>query len=333
MSEPLLEVSDVSVEFPLRGARWFGKKAVVFRAVDRVSFTLDQGEVLGLVGESGCGKSTLARAVLRLVPCAGGSLRFKGMELSHLSGRAFRQVRLNMQMIFQDPYASLNPRYSVFSSIAEPLFVHRRSSRRETVAEVVDLMEKVGLDKRFQEKAPHELSGGQRQRVVIARALALRPDLLIADEPVSALDVSVQAQILNLLRSLCRSMSISMLFISHDLSVVKHVVDRVAVMYLGSIVEMGDAEELFQAPSHPYTETLLQAALTPDPAIEQNREPFPLRGEPPSIEHPPEACAFHPRCPFCQTVCAKERPPLESVSATRISACHFAQERIHPHTT
>jgi len=309
----LLEIDDLRVHFPARRG--------VVHAVSGVSFEVHQGETLGLVGESGCGKSTLARSVVQLVAPAGGEVRFEGQALHRLAPAELRKLRPRLQMIFQDPYASLNPRKTIFDALAEPLRAHAAVPRREIDAEVNALMDQVGLARHFVRKFPHEFSGGQRQRIAIARALALRPRMLIADEPVSALDISVQAQILNLLARLAKENGLAMLLISHDLSVVKHMSDRIAVMYLGRIVEIGTAAQVMQAPRHPYTQALLRAVpkLHPDPAGEDAH--ILLRGDPPSPLHPPAGCAFHPRCPYATVACRQQTPRLQDAGDGRQIAC------------
>jgi oligopeptide/dipeptide ABC transporter ATP-binding protein len=323
MSAPLLEVRDLAVHFPVR--RGLGRPAGMVRAVDGVSFTVAEGETLGLVGESGCGKSTMARAVLRLCPATRGRVRLAGRDVLALAGDELRRARREMQMIFQDPYASLDPRMTVEESVAEPLCVHRLSrSRREAAPEVARLLDQVGLDRGYAGRYPHELSGGQRQRVGIARAIALKPRILFADEPVSALDVSVRAQIVELLAKLQADHGIACVFVAHDLAVVRRMSHRVAVMYLGRIVEEGPAAELFAKPLHPYTRALLAAVPVPDPAVERGRKRLVLAGEVPNPEAPPPGCAFHPRCPEAVARCAVETPALEEHGAGRWAACHLA---------
>jgi oligopeptide transport system ATP-binding protein len=317
----LLELRDVKTHFPVRRGLLFSRTIGTVKAVDGVSLCLRRGEILGLVGESGCGKSTLARTILQLVPVTDGAVILNGRNLRELSRRDLRAVRTNAQMIFQDPYASLNPRMTVFDAIAEPLLVHGRATRAELPARVSELMRRVGLAPRFMRKYPHEFSGGQRQRIAIARALALEPKLIIADEPVSALDVSVQAQILNLLADLRRQSGLTMIFISHDLSVVRHIADRIAVMYLGKIVEIGESEAVFSSPQHPYTRALLTAVPLPDPDRERERMRMLLRGDPPSPMNPPGGCPFHPRCPYAVDRCAQVVPPLETRPDGRQAAC------------
>ncbi len=309
MSEPLLRVRDLHVGFPVRRGL-LGREVARVRAVDGVSFEIARGATLGLVGESGSGKSTTARAILRLVEPSAGSIRLGETELRSLGGRALRRERRRMQMVFQDPYASLDPRMTVFDAIAEPLRVHARLSRAELERRVAELANQTGLDASFLRRYPHEMSGGQRQRVGIARAVALRPELVVLDEPVSALDVSVQAQILNLLAELQAELGLSYLFVAHDLAVVRHLADEVAVMYLGRIVEHAPVDELFEDPRHPYTRALLSAVPVPDPVVERSRKRVVLEGEVPSPLAPPSGCSFHPRCPEVIVRCRRERPPL-----------------------
>ena len=321
MSDPILQLTDVKTHFPVHSGFVFRKQTGSVKAVDGVTLSVRRGEVLGLVGESGCGKSTLARTIMQLVPTTAGTVVLNGKNLSSCSAAELVAVRRDMQMVFQDPYASLNPRMTVFATLAEPLLVHRVCPPGEVNARVAELMRRVGLAPRFLQKYPHEFSGGQRQRIAIARALALEPKIIIADEPVSALDVSIQAQILNLLAQLCRQMNLSLIFIAHDLSVVKHISDRVAVMYLGKIVELGLAADVIERPRHPYTRALVSAIPTPDPAIERTRQRIVLAGDPPSPLHPPAGCAFHPRCPYAREICHAAVPPLVADGPTREVAC------------
>ena len=320
-SAPLLSLRGVQTHFPVQRGFVFRRQVGTVKAVDGVDLELRRGEVLGLVGESGCGKSTLARTILQLVPPTAGTVVFEGQNLAELDAAALRRTRLGLQMVFQDPYASLNPRMTVFDALAEPLRVHRIVPRTEVPARVTALMERVGLAPRFAKKYPHEFSGGQRQRIAIARALALEPRVIVADEPVSALDVSIQAQILNLLAQLVRDLGLSLIFISHDLAVVKHLSDRVAVMYLGKIVEHGPAAAVIEHPAHPYTRALVSAIHVPDPAREKTRQRLVLPGDPPSPLDPPAGCAFHPRCPFATEVCRAATPPLAAQPDGREVAC------------
>jgi oligopeptide transport system ATP-binding protein len=325
-AQPILELRDVRTHFPVRTGFLVRRHAGAVKAVDGVSLTLARGEVLGLVGESGCGKSTLARTITQLVPATGGAVILEGKNLTTGAAAEIEAVRRDLQMVFQDPYASLNPRMTVFDTIAEPLLVHKVCAPAGVTARVAELMTLVGLAPRFMQKYPHEFSGGQRQRIAIARALALNPKVIIADEPVSALDVSIQAQILNLLAQLVRTMGLSLVFIAHDLSVVKHISDRVAVMYLGKIVELGRAADVIGRPRHPYTRALISAIPMPDPDLERARKRIVLPGEPPSPINPPRGCAFHPRCPHAQERCQTAAPPLEKLEPAREVACIRAGE-------
>lgn len=323
---PFLELRDVKTHFPVEHGLVFRKRVGTVRAVDGVSLTLRQGEILGLVGESGCGKSTLGRTILQLLPASEGTVVLGGRSLTALRGAELRTARADFQMIFQDPYASLNPRMTVFDTLAEAIRSHHAVPAAELPARVAALMEKVGLAPRFQRKYPHEFSGGQRQRIAIARALAVEPKLIVADEPVSALDVSIQAQIINLLAKLSREMGLTLVFISHDLSVVRHIADRIAVMYLGKIVELGAATEVFDRPQHPYTQALVSAVPVPDPAREKLRKRVVLAGDPPSPLNPPDGCAFHPRCQFATAACKATVPSLEEFPGGRAVACLRTRE-------
>ncbi|PWI58349.1 ABC transporter ATP-binding protein [Sulfoacidibacillus thermotolerans] len=318
--QPLLEVRNIKKYFPITGGvlrRTIGH----VKAVDDVSFTLNEGETLGLVGESGCGKSTLGRVIMRIYEPTEGTLTINGQEISHLKGEALRKLRHQFQMVFQDPYSSLNPRMSVGSLIAEPLLVNRRGSRAQIQEQVESLLAIVGLSPEARVRYPHEFSGGQRQRIAIARALALRPKLIVADEAVSALDVSIQAQILNLLADLRKEFGLSYVFISHNLAVVKHVSDRVAVMYLGRLVELAPKSKLYTQPLHPYTQALLSAA--PEPKRHVARERIVLMGDVPSPAKPPSGCAFHTRCPQVMDVCRSLRPELKEHTPGQYVACHI----------
>ncbi len=319
--DPILELRDVRTSFPIHQGFLFRRQTGAVRAVDGVTLSVRQGEVLGLVGESGCGKSTLARTILQLVPTTGGAVILGGRDLGRATRAELLACRRQMQMIFQDPYASLNPRMTVHAALAEPLLAHRVCAKGEVKARVDELMRTVGLAPRFARKYPHEFSGGQRQRIAIARALALRPKIIIADEPVSALDVSIQAQILNLLSQLGREMGLALVFIAHDLSVVRHISDRVAVMYLGRIVELGPASDVIDRPRHPYTRALVSAIPVPDPGVERGRQRIVLAGEPPSPINPPAGCAFHPRCPYAIDRCREAVPPLVPAGPGRVAAC------------
>ena len=320
MADPILELHDVKTHFPVTHGFFFKRQLGTVKAVDGVTLSLRRGEVLGLVGESGCGKSTLARTIMQLIPPTAGTIVLEGRNLTEKSAEV-GGIRRDLQMVFQDPYASLNPRMTVFDTLAEPLRVHRVCPPAEIPERVARLMETVGLAPRFAQKYPHEFSGGQRQRIAIARALALEPKVVIADEPVSALDVSIQAQILNLLSQLCRKMNLSLVFIAHDLSVVKHISDRVAVMYLGKVVELGPAADVIERPLHPYTRALISAIPKPDPDGERTRQRIMLPGDPPSPINPPVGCPFHPRCPYALEKCREIVPPLIPVEASRTAAC------------
>jgi oligopeptide transport system ATP-binding protein len=321
MPPPILELRGVQTHFPVTRGFLVRRQVGAVRAVDGVSLELGRGEVLGLVGESGCGKSTLARTILQLVPATAGSILLEGRDLRTCGRRELLAARRDIQLVFQDPYASLNPRLTVYAALAEPLAVHRVCPPGEIPGRVAALLERVGLPARARRKYPHEFSGGQRQRIAIARALALEPKVIIADEPVSALDVSIQAQILNLLAALRREMRLSLIFIAHDLSVVKHVSDRVAVMYLGRIVELGPAADVIERPRHPYTRALVSAIPTADPDAERRRQRIVLPGDPPSPLAPPPGCAFHPRCPHARDVCRAAPPALEPAGEGRRAAC------------
>ena len=327
MSAPLLEVRHLARYFQAgRAGGLLGGSPRMLRAVDGVSFTLRQRETLGLVGESGCGKSTLGRTILRLIEPTSGQVLIDGQDVTALRGPALRQLRRTMQMVFQDPYSSLNPRMRVGASIREPLDIFRIGTAEERRARVGSLLERVGLDSSYAARFPHELSGGQRQRVGIAAALSLEPRVIVADEPVSALDVSVQAQILNLLHRLQRDLGLSLLFIAHNLDVVQHVSDRVAVMYLGKIVETAPTNRLFASPEHPYTRALLSAIPIPDPT--RALHPQPLPGEVPSPLDPPAGCRFHPRCPLAEDICRRIEPPLQAYAPDTAVACHVAARKL-----
>jgi oligopeptide transport system ATP-binding protein len=316
-----LELENVKTHFPVESGFLFKRQVGTVRAVDGIDLSLEKGEVLGLVGESGCGKSTLGRTILQLIPPTEGSVILAGKNLAGLRGADLRRARADFQMIFQDPYASLNPRMTIYDALAEAISTHRPTPRRDMPAKVSALMERVGLSPQYIRKYPHEFSGGQRQRIAIARALAVEPKLIIADEPVSALDVSIQAQIINLLAKLTREMGLTMIFISHDLSVVKHISDRIAVMYLGRIAEIGPAAEVFENPLHPYTKALVSAAPIPDPEREKTRQRIILSGDPPSPIAPPQGCTFHPRCPYMEERCKAAFPPFVEYSTTRRATC------------
>jgi oligopeptide/dipeptide ABC transporter ATP-binding protein len=326
MSTPLLELTDVVKHFPVRAGTLVRRRVGSVHAVDGVSLAVDHGETLGLVGETGCGKSTLARCVTGLHPVTSGSVRIDGHEIAGLGRRAMRPYRRQMQMVFQDPYGSLNPRRHVGAIIGDPFAIHGVADGDERRRRVQELMALVGLNPEHYNRFPAEFSGGQRQRIGVARALALRPSLLVCDEPVSALDVSVQAQIINLLEDLRQELGLTTLFIAHDLSVVRHVSDRVAVMYLGHVVEVAPTEELYRRPRHPYTAALLSAAAPPDPDLADSRRRVILSGEVPSPVNPPQGCRFHPRCPRAQALCSVEEPRLTAGpdgDASHLAACHF----------
>jgi peptide/nickel transport system ATP-binding protein len=323
MSEPLLGVRELKTHFPVRGGL-LGRVRGSVKAVDGVSLEVRRGETLGLVGESGCGKSTLGRTLLRLVEPTAGSIRFEGRELTGLSQRELRPLRRRMQLVFQDPYASLNPRMTVREILGEPFAIHGLARGAEREAKVVELLELMGLPRDALERQPHEFSGGQRQRIGIARAIALRPDLVVADEPISALDVSIQAQIVNLLVDLQRELGLTYVFIAHDLKIVEYVSTRVAVMYLGRIVELADAADLYRQPRHPYTQALLSAVPVPDP--ERKRTRIILQGDVPSPLAPPPGCTFHPRCAYATERCRSETPPLYTVGEGHTAACFQVEE-------
>ena len=321
MPDAFLEIQNLQTHFPVERGIVFSRRIGTVKAVDGVSLALKQGEILGLVGESGCGKSTLGRTILQLIPPTAGAVILAGKNLLQLKPEELRAARADFQMIFQDPYASLNPRMTVFDALAEAIRAHKNIPKRELPGRVDELLKKVGLPPRSSRKYPHEFSGGQRQRIAIARALAVEPKLIIADEPVSALDVSIQAQIINLLARLSREMKLTLLFIAHDLSVVKHISDRIAVMYLGRIVELGPAADVFERPLHPYTKALVSAVPIPDPDREKKRQRIILPGDPPSPMNPPAGCAFHPRCPFAMERCAQVVPEFESLGGEQKAAC------------
>jgi len=321
-AEPLLAIQDLKVHFDLAGR---GNRVV--KAVDGVTIDIYPGETLGLVGESGCGKSTLGRAILRLTEPTSGQVLYRNRDLAHLSRREMREHRRHLQIIFQDPYASLNPRMSVGQIVGEPLETFKLARGREADERVQELLETVGLSKRFIKRYPHEFSGGQRQRIGIARALAVDPDFIVADEPISALDVSIQAQIMNLLEKLQREKHLTYLFISHDLRAIRHVSDRVAVMYLGKLVEVADAKTIYADPLMPYTKALISAVPVPDPKVEATRQRIVLEGDVPSPINPPQGCRFHTRCPYVIEACKQVVPPLVEIKANHFAACI----RISPH--
>ncbi len=326
MSKPTLSVRNLKVHFPIKSGLPFFSKTQLIKAVDDVSFDLYKGETLGLVGESGCGKSTLGRAILQLIKPTSGEVIFEGVELTDQTYSQMQETRQYMQMIFQDPYSSLNPRMTIEDIVAEPLRTFNVCSGLELRKRVQELLHRVGMDPRYIRRYPHEFSGGQCQRIGIARALALNPKVIIADEPISALDVSIQAQILNLLEDLQKEFDLTYIFIAHDLAAVNHISDRVAVMYLGKIVELSDVETIIRAPKHPYTKALIQAIPVPNPVIEKKREHIGLKGDVPSPINPPSGCTFHTRCIMAQDICKKEIPPLREVGAQHLASCHFAED-------
>jgi peptide/nickel transport system ATP-binding protein len=323
----LVEVENLRVWFPIKSGIILDRHIGDIKAVDDVSFSISRGETLGLVGESGCGKSTVGRTILRLYEPTAGRIVFDGKDITTLSQNEIRPLRRRMQMVFQDPYASLNPRHSVGRIVGEPLRVHGLSGRKESSRRVRELLEIVGLPADAATRYPHEFSGGQRQRIGLARSLALNPDFIVCDEPVSALDVSIQAQIINLLENLQSDFELTYLFIAHDLAVVRHISDRIAVMYLGKIVEISAAAELYDDPLHPYTISLLSAVPIPDPVVERERETILLAGDLPSPANPPAACRFHTRCPYVQpTLCRDEEPLLRKLGPDHVVACHWAED-------
>ncbi|MGQ0848566.1 MAG: ABC transporter ATP-binding protein [Actinomycetota bacterium] len=322
--DPLLRVEDLTVHFPVGRTGFWGRQKQVLHAVDGVTFDIRRGETLGLVGESGSGKSTTGRAILRKVPITSGRVVFNGQDITNFEGEELRQLRRHMQLVFQDPYGSLNPRMRVVDIVAEPLVVHGLEKNTDACSDRVhQLLELVGLPKDAAVRYPHSFSGGQRQRIVIARALALKPDLIIADEPVSALDVSIQAQIVNLLADLQDELGLTYLFIAHDLSVVRHLSDRIAVLYAGKLVELADRDAIYNHPTHPYTEALLSSVPIPDPVLQRERRRVPLTGEIPNPISPPIGCRFHTRCPIVQDRCRVEEPPFEDKGMNNLAACWF----------
>ena len=322
----MLQVRNLQVHFPIKKGLVFDRTVGAVRAVDGVDLTIPRSTTLGLVGESGCGKSTVGKAILRLVPLTAGTVTFDNLELSALQNEELRKARRHVQMIFQDPYASLNPRQNVESIITEPIRTHQLRTGAAVHQRVNELLDSVGLPRGAASRYPHEFSGGQRQRIGIARALAAEPDLIIADEPVSALDVSIQAQVINLLADLQEQLGLTYLLISHDLAVVRHISDTVAVMYLGAIVETAPAEALYTNPRHPYTLALLSAVPVPDPVVEDSRHRMVLQGDLPSPSNPPSGCRFHTRCVYAQSRCEQDRPVLRELAPGHQVACHFAEE-------
>lgn len=320
MQTPILEVNNLKKYFPVKGGV-FGRQVGVVKAVDDVSFTVNQGEILGIVGESGCGKSTTGKSILRLIEPTEGEIKFEDQNIAKLSGEQMRRLRKDMQIIFQDPYASLNPRHTIEKIISEPLLVHSDLTSKERKERIKELLEVVGLRAEHASRYPHQFSGGQRQRIGIARALANNPKLIICDEPVSALDVSVQSQILNLMESLRDEFNLTYIFIAHDLSVVKHISDRVGVMYLGGMVELANKDELYENPMHPYTQALLSAVPVADPDNRPDR--VILEGDVPSPSDPPSGCPFHTRCPMAMDVCKEVKPEFREARDQHFVACHL----------
>jgi oligopeptide/dipeptide ABC transporter ATP-binding protein len=322
LGSTLVDVNNLQMYFPVTAGFIFSKTIAVNKAIDGITFNIKRGETLGLVGESGCGKSTTGRSILQLYRPTGGTIDFDGRDLTKLRGSDLRHFRRKMQMIFQDPYASLNPRMSVRDIIGEPLLVHKLFKPKERADRVADLMRVVGLNPYYASRFPHEFSGGQRQRIGVARALAVEPDFIVCDEPVSALDVSIQAQIINLLEELQESFQLTYLFIAHDLAVVRHISDRVAVMYLGKLMELADRNEIYENPLHPYTKALLSAVPIPDPILERKRERIILTGDVPSSLRPPKGCVFHTRCPIAIEECRQVIPDWREATPGHWVACH-----------
>lgn len=319
MSELLLEVNGLKKYFPLTGGL-FGRKMGEVKAVDDVSFSVKKGETLGIVGESGCGKSTTGRLLMRLIEASDGKVVFEDKEITSMSSSELRRIRRDIQMVFQDPYASLNPRHSIEQILEEPLIVHGIGTKEERKKRVLEMLEVVGLSSYHARRYPHQFSGGQRQRIGIAKALMTKPKLIIADEPVSALDVSIQAQVLNLMKDIQKEFGLTYIFIAHDLGVVRHISDRVGVMYLGRLIELADSEDLYENPKHPYTKALLSAVPVPDPDIK--RETVLIQGELPSPANPPTGCAFHTRCSECMEICRTTRPEEHNINGHYV-ACHL----------
>jgi oligopeptide/dipeptide ABC transporter ATP-binding protein len=330
-SKTLLDVRDLKMYFPLTRGIILQRVVGHVRAVDGVSFTIERGKTMGLVGESGSGKTTIGRTLARLYKPTSGSIIFDDQDLATLSGEQLRLMRQRVQMVFQDPYASLNPRFTIGSLVAEPMHIYNVASKKEIRERTLELLRVVGLRPEYADRYPHEFSGGQRQRIAVARALSINPEFVIADEPVSALDVSIRAQVLNLLQRLQEQFHLTYLFVSHDLSVVRHVSDRVAVMYLGKIVEVADRDELYSAPKHPYTKALLSAIPIPDPKIEKKRQRIILSGDLPSPINIPSGCRFHTRCPMAQQICREVEPKFEAKEGhEHYAACHFAEKVTPP---
>jgi oligopeptide/dipeptide ABC transporter ATP-binding protein len=326
-SDTLVDVRDLKMHFPLTSGIILQRVVGYVRAVDGVSFTIQRGKTLGLVGESGSGKTTIGRTIVRLYKPTAGQIMFGDLDLASISGEQLRQVRQRVQIVFQDPFASLNPRFTIGSLIAEPMHIFHVGSGQEIRDRTVELLRVVGLRPEYIDRYPHEFSGGQRQRIAVARALAINPEFVIADEPVSALDVSIRAQVLNLLQRLQKQFNLTYLFVSHDLSVVRHVADRIAVMYLGKIVELADRDELYESPKHPYTKALLSAIPIPDPQIEKHRKRIILSGDLPSPIRIPSGCRFHTRCPMAQDICREVEPAFEAKEGRdHFAACHFSEK-------
>lgn len=326
-SDTLVDVRDLKMHFPLTSGIVLQRVVGYVRAVDGVSFSIKRGKTLGLVGESGSGKTTIGRTIVRLYKPTAGQVMFGDVDLAALSGERLRQMRQRVQMVFQDPFASLNPRFTIGSLIAEPMHIYHVADGKEIRDRTVELLRVVGLRPEYIDRYPHEFSGGQRQRIAVARALAINPEFVIADEPVSALDVSIRAQVLNLLQRLQKQFNLTYLFVSHDLSVVRHVADRIAVMYLGKIVELSDRDELYESPKHPYTKALLSAVPIPDPQIEKHRKRIILSGDLPSPIRIPSGCRFHTRCPMAQDICREVEPAFEAKEGRdHFAACHFSEK-------
>ena len=325
-SKTLIDVRELKMHFPLTQGIILQRVVGYVRAVDGISFSIERGQTLGLVGESGSGKTTIGRTIVRLYKPSAGQIMFGDKDMAPMGGEELRQLRRRVQMIFQDPFASLNPRFTIGSLIAEPMHIYRIGSNKEINDRTVELLRVVGLRSEYIDRYPHEFSGGQRQRIAVARALSINPEFVIADEPVSALDVSVRAQVLNLLQRLQQQFNLTYLFVSHDLSVVRHVADRIAVMYLGKIVELADRDELYASPKHPYTQALLSAIPIPDPKIEKRRQRIILSGDLPSPINIPTGCRFHTRCPMAQQICREVEPPFEAKEGhEHYAACHFSE--------
>ncbi len=324
----LLQVINLRKYFPIVSGM-FSRQAGAVRAVDGISFDIKRGETLGMVGESGCGKSTAGRAILHLHKPTGGQVIFEGRDLTAMSGEELRLLRPKMQMIFQDPYATLNPRHSVKKIVGEPLIIHglMKKGSGELNDRVAELLELVGMDPAYMRRFPHEFSGGQRQRIGIARALSLNPDFIVCDEPISALDVSIQAQVVNLMQDLQEQLGVAYLFIAHDLSMVKHISHRIVVMYLGKVMELAERNTLFDDPLHPYTQSLNSAVPTPNPKVERARQRFILEGDPPSPANPPSGCVFHTRCPLAVAACMTDEPEFREIHPGHFVACHLADEK------